>query len=515
MLVKAEANMALSSYCNTNAHTKVISLKVFALVGLLMLTGSAFGASSDEVPDAAILDEFQAIHGISKQEAVDRIAQEAEARRLHHALRDHLGSAWAGSWIDPETARLIVATTDDEYAEVANRLGVEVRSVRYSQEVLSETTSAIREQRSRDSELEDAIRASFINYPSNSVVLQVAPGTQELVQNLLDLSSDELKQLRFEPTERIPDLSAFIRGANCYENDDSGQKCSVGFSVEDDSSVEGYMTAAHCAMDALDPVSECDSSTAIGDFEGSDWPDSDSAWVDTNTSYSPVSQINGYSDGILSVPSENAGTEEAPLYSTVCRYGRKTRGPHCGQIQEKDVNQEFCLRRNILGACVEDVTIPGVTRTDACIDSGDSGGPYITGDGQAQGTLVGGENGSCDPSYSGPEISFFQPVLDTASLYDLSVLTTHGANAPSMYGFTCPEIANSGNETYTCRIDHFDAQGITDLSWSTNTGDSSQSLFIFGTCFSSQTVSVTLTVSNQYGTDQSQTSFPCPTYPIP
>lgn len=506
--------MALNDYLKSSVKARGLSLKLSAFLGLLMLTGSVLGASSDEIPDAAILEKFQTIHGISKQEAVDRIAQEAEARRLHHALRDHLGSAWAGSWIDPETATLIVATTDDRYSEIVNRLGAEARSVPHSRKVLSETTSAIREQRSKGSGLREAIRASFIDYPSNSVVLRVAPGTQELVQNLLSLSSEELKQLRFETAEGVPELSALIRGANCYENDDSGQKCSIGFSVEDEFSVEGYTTAAHCAMDALDPVSECDSSAAIGDFQDSDWPNSDSAWVDTNSSYKPVSQINGYSDGILNVPSESAGTEEAPLYSTVCRYGRKTGGPHCGQIQAKNVQQQFCIRVNSLGQCVEYETLSGLTKTDACIDSGDSGGPFITGDGQAQGTLVGGRNGTCPPN-GGTKESWFEPALNTASRYDLAVLTTHGANAPTSFGFTCPDTANSGSETYTCKIDHFDAQGITDLSWSTNTGDSSQSSFLFGTCYSSQTVSVTLTVSNQYGSDQSQTSFPCPTYPIP
>lgn len=506
--------MALIGYHKSDARTRGNSLKLFALVGLFMLAGPVLGASSNDIPDAAILQEFQAIHGISKQEAVDRIAQEAEARRIHHALRDHLGSAWAGGWIDPETATLMVATTEGSYSEIANRLGAEVRSVPHSLETLSATTNSVREQRERSSELRESIRASMIDCPSNSVVVRVAPGTQERVQDLLNLSSEEFKQLRFETAERAPELSALIRGANCYESNQSGQKCSIGFSVENEFSVEGYMTAAHCSMGSLNTVSECDSSTGIGSFDQSDWPNSDSAWVDTNSSYNPVSQINGYNDGILNVPSENAGTEEAPLYSTVCRYGRKTGGPHCGQIKAKNVQQQFCVRKSSFGHCVEYETLSGLTKTDACIDSGDSGGPFITGDGQAQGTLVGGRNGTCPPN-GGTRESWFEPALNTASLYNLAVLTTHGANAPDISGFTCPHTGSSGSGTYMCWIDHFDAQGITSQNWSTNTGDSSQSSLLFGTCYSTQTVYVTLTVSNQYGSDQSQASFPCPTYPIP
>src|SRR5690625_1530627 len=98
-----EAAMALIGYHTSDAGARGDSLKVFALVGLFMLAGPVLGASSNDIPDAAILQEFQAIYGISKQEAVDRIAQEAEARRIHHALRDHLGSAWAG---DRKSTRL-------------------------------------------------------------------------------------------------------------------------------------------------------------------------------------------------------------------------------------------------------------------------------------------------------------------------------------------------------------------------------------------------------------------------
>ena len=482
----------------------------------VMLLFPALGLSSDRIPDVAVLKAYQALYSISKQEAVDRIAKEAEAQRIYHALRDHLGSAWAGAWIDSGTAALVIATTDDDYVRIIHRLGAEARLVEHSRGVLALTMDQVREQRATNPQLREFILASFIDDPTNSVVLRVASGTRELVRNLLELSRQQHGQLRFEVSESIPELSALIRGANCYESDQSNQKCSIGFSVEDQFAQDGYITAAHCAMSmaSIVSVSECNSSTAIGSFEESDWPNSDRAWVRTNTNYNPVPQINGYNDGILNIPSEGAGIVEAPVNSTVCRYGHKTGGPHCGQILEKDVDQTFCVRANAFGQCMEFETLAGLTKTNACIDSGDSGGPYITATGQAQGTLVGGLNGTCDPGYSEPKKSWFQPVLPTISLYSLAILTTHGANAPEISGFTCPHTGSSGSGTYVCWIDHFDAQGITSQNWSTNTGDSSQSSLLFGTCSSTQTVYVTLTVSSPYGSDQSQASFPCPTYPI-
>jgi len=505
--------MAVDVFVKNKASASRSKVKSVLLWACFFLVFPVSGFSSER---AGILEEFQALYGISKEEAIDRIAKEAEARRIHHALKDHLGSAWAGAWIDRDTGTLIVATTDDSYAQAIASLGAEPHSAQHSQSELAATLGAVRERRKASSQLGGAVRGSFIDYPTNSVVLEVSPGRREFVRAALELPETQAAQIRFETAGRPPMIAGLIRGANCYENDDSGQKCSIGFSVEDSLSQKGYMTAAHCSMDSLDPVSECDSSTAIGVFSGSDWPDSDSAWVDTNSSFTPVSEINGYDDGILNVPSENAGIVEAPLYATVCRYGRTTFGPHCGYIQEKDKDQFFCTRLDYWGGCAEGVTIEGVTKTNACLKSGDSGGPFISGDGHAQGTLIGGldaTTGTCE-NYSGTPESYFQPALDTVNEYSLAILTTHGSNAPTISGFTCPDPDNSGDSNYVCSISHFDAQGVTTQSWTTNTGDSSQSSTLFGSCSQGVTVSVTLTVSNQYGSAQKQASFSCPSDPL-
>lgn len=464
--------------------------------------------------DPAILAELQALYGISEQAAIDRMAREAEARRLHHILRDHLGETWAGAWIDPESVELVVATTQADFSEIIQHLGARARVVETSLSDLQALADSIRDQQATDDQLRALIRALSIDYPANSVVIEVKPESKAQVRDGLALGPEFNNLVRFEVMEHLPQPSAVIRGANCYENDDTEQQCSVGFFVENDSSVKGYITAAHCSFGAGDPVSECDSSTSIGEFEQSDWFNSDEAWVDTNSSFAPVSQINGYSDGILNVPSRNAGVVEAPIYSTICRYGWKTGGPHCGQTLQKNDFLTVCVSADASGNCNQYTTLSGLTRTSACIDMGDSGGPFITPDGQAQGTLFGGYNGTCGPG-GGTQESWFTPIRDTATSYDLAVLTTHGSVAPAVDAFICPDYANSGGGNYVCKINHYDAQGITTTDWTTNTGDSSQSSMLFGSCNPHQTVAVDLEVSNQYGNDLESASFPCPTGPVP
>jgi hypothetical protein len=60
-------------------------------------------------------------------------------------------------------------------------------------------------------------------------------------------------------------------------------------------------------------------------------------------------------------------------------------------------------------------TVYGLTRTTACADKGDSGGPFLSGD-QAQGVLSGGTNG-CSPTGT----SDFQPVNEILSAYGLAL----------------------------------------------------------------------------------------------
>ena len=90
-----EGIMAVRLFHIANGSYGGASLKVFACLAVFALCAPISGLTSDKVPDAEILNEVQQLYGLSKHEAVDRMAREAEARRIHHALRDHMGSAWA------------------------------------------------------------------------------------------------------------------------------------------------------------------------------------------------------------------------------------------------------------------------------------------------------------------------------------------------------------------------------------------------------------------------------------
>ncbi|MFE6615557.1 S1 family peptidase [Amycolatopsis sp. NPDC057786] len=99
------------------------------------------------------------------------------------------------------------------------------------------------------------------------------------------------------------------------------------------------------------------------------------------------------------------GSVEAPVGSSVCRYGATT-GWQCGIIQAKNQSITF-----------PEGTLTGLTRTSVCAEPGDNGGPFVSGT-QAQGVLVGG-SGNC----SSGGTTYFYPVNRVLSAYGLTILT--------------------------------------------------------------------------------------------
>ncbi len=106
------------------------------------------------------------------------------------------------------------------------------------------------------------------------------------------------------------------------------------------------------------------------------------------------------------------GADVVPVNGRVCRSGQTT-GWHCGVVtaSKQTVNYE--------GVGL----VRGLTRTTACAEGGDSGGPFVSAPPvdrhvQAQGVLSGG-SGDCH----GGGVTFFQPVKEILNDYDLRLYT--------------------------------------------------------------------------------------------
>lgn len=137
---------------------------------------------------------------------------------------------------------------------------------------------------------------------------------------------------------------------------------------------------------------------------------------------------------------------------------------------------------------------------------------------QVQGTTTGGDRNSCKNSDQTPNpVTYYQPITTTIATatqslgnHPIAMLTSHGRSAPTVSGFHCPDLVESGYHYYVCDISSFDSQGSTTTSWTSNTSDSSDTTELDGPC-TSGSVSVTLAIANPYGTTYKYASFSCPT----
>ena len=85
-----------------------------------------------------------------------------------------------------------------------------------------------------------------------------------------------------------------------------------------------------------------------------------------------------------------------------------------------------------------------------------------------------------------------------------------GGTPPVITNFLCPDFANSGGGMYWCEVTYSSATPAT-VSWPNGSGG----IYYSGRCNSGSRPTVTVTVSNAYGSVSSSRTFNCPTGPIP
>ena len=508
---------------------KQVRLKALALgfLAALAIDGTAYAGEPTTKVDT--LRSVMALYGLNEEQAIARMAREAEAAETWMRIRDAGLVGYAGAWFDGE--RLRVATRDAADHQRIEALDAVPVAVEQSLEQLESIRSTATERLAAA-----GLISSHIDYAGNRVVLGYdeaagESGRESLAQGLRQHGFDPAR-FELKPARHAVPSSGPVRGGDGTRNktwemlkDTQNAKyrafpCSVGVAIEG-----GYATAGHCIHEgsemaiATTPYQTYSSSncaanqpTLYAEPQVTDYltlgsgqetlffdpsPTKDSGWVATDSGWTPQAQINGYNDGMLSVPSLWAGLLIAPINTTVCRYGQSSEGPHCGAVSAFNVTRYY-------GA----TAIVGLTEVaGSCTVDSDSGGPWVSVAGQVQGTNYGGAcPHECPADPENPLPTWFQPITDTLDAFGKTMLTSHGTNAPTAIA-SCPMIGGPGY--FTCRLDSWQSQGKVDLTWSKGTA-TGHDLDFFATCTPYTNVTVQLAIQNGYGTTISNHQFICP-----
>ncbi|MFS0693106.1 S1 family peptidase [Streptomyces nitrosporeus] len=339
---------------------------------------------------AGLIEAMQRDLGLTEHQALARIEAEKKATALQDTAREAAGAAYGGSWFDAAEGRLTVAVTDRASARAVTATGAAVRLVERTSRQLDAAKARI------DGLTAPSGVAGWHADPrTNSVVVAIvtAERTDNDVRAFVDQARKTGPVTVREVAEAPRTFAAGTVGGDPYYT--GNVRCSIGFSVHG-----GFVTAGHCGR-AGDAVRGWDGS-AIGNFQGSSFPDNDYAWVNVGSGWWTVPVVLGWgtvSDQLV------RGSAEAPVGASVCRSGSTTHW-HCGNVLAKNETVNYSQ-----GA------VHQMTKTSVCAEPGDSGGSFISGD-QAQGVTSGGW-GNCG---SGGE-TWHQPVNEILNRYGLTLHT--------------------------------------------------------------------------------------------
>ncbi|WP_279781950.1 S1 family peptidase [Sphaerisporangium sp. TRM90804] len=329
--------------------------------------------------------------GISKEQAESRLLNESRAAGTEAKFRDKLGASYAGAWLSgPTSATLTIATTDAAAASTVTGTGVQAKVVGKSLSQLEATKEAL------DKAAAQAPASTpmwYVDVATNSVV--VASSQPAEAEAFVAASGADTSAIRVERSAEAPQAYYDLRGGDAFYI--GGSRCSVGFSVRR-GSTPGFVTAGHCGRAGNTTTGF--NRVAQGTFQGSSFPGNDYAWVAVNSNWVPQPWVRGSSGNVIV-----RGSSVAGVGSSICRSGSTT-GWRCGTVQQLNASVRYSQG-----------TVSGLTRTSACAEPGDSGGPYISGN-QAQGVTSGG-SGNC----SSGGTTYFQPVNEILSAYGLTLVT--------------------------------------------------------------------------------------------
>jgi hypothetical protein len=437
---------------NTKRHARTTArtVAVLALAASAILAphqaAAADGHSDRDLP-AGIRVALQRDLGLTTREVPRYLDAERLAMRRQAEARRMLGASYAGSWLERDatgTFRFVVATTQKTQATKAQALGANTRVVQRSLAQLETVMARLNRgqaalgKRGARGVMDPAIHSWRIDLRSNTVVVTTDVGAQEKAVDFIAASGADVRAIRFETAKTRPQATYDIRGGDRY----SPSGCSVGFSVRQGTST-GFATAGHCGgVNA--PVSG-QNGVAIGHVAGSQFPGADHAWVrNTNPGAWVIRPwVNTYNGGNLNV----IGNQDVPIGGTVCRSGATT-GWRCGVITARNVTVNY-----------GNGPIYGLTQANACVGFGDSGGSFISANGEAQGVTSGG--GGIDASgnncaYGTSAATFYQPIQPLLNAYGLVLETvqTCGRMNPGRILPTGGAVTScNGRYTFTIQTD--------------------------------------------------------------
>ncbi|WP_190094824.1 S1 family peptidase [Streptomyces melanogenes] len=369
-----------------------MTMKARRLCGALLLTvasvlwslpGTAQAAPTrpgdPEGPSRAVLQAMERDLHLDATAARRRLADEAAAAKAEAALVPALGSAYAGSWFDAESGKLVVGITDTAHAQQVREGGAipkatspgfglaELNAIKGRLDALAKATPSAAA----------GVLSWHVDPVADRVVVTILAGRAQGA--LAKAAAAAGPAVRFETATgsavaTVDDWTYVDGGEGILSG---SEVCSLGYNARltypDLPGVSDpvIISAGHCLKD----------STAVSGFGNSKiYSYSLGRWWmrDLNYDWGIIGSLSSrWMQGPWisqhrpdDIPLIVHGTQQRPIGSSVCKSGRTT-NITCGVIRWRgeSVNQTDLGR-----------VVFNLTRDTTCTEPGDSGGPHYSGD---------------------------------------------------------------------------------------------------------------------------------------
>lgn len=401
---------------NTKMHVRAAALTVSALalatsaIFAAPRANAAAGQSDAEIP-AEMRFALQRDLGMMPGQIPQYLRAEKRMPDTERKARSAFGKHYAGSWLERNRHgeyEPVVAVAGAQNAGKVGTLGVQVRVVAHSLAQLQATQARLDgvvgtlRASGKGRKLDPSIHSWYVDPISNRVVVTTDRGARGAALDFVSASGADTKTVRFVEADSRPrpaqQANFDVRGGDRYNL--PGGWCSIGFAVTLGTE-NGFVTAGHCGIDNTAVTNNAGQS--LGYIFDSVFPGSDFAVVhNTNPLGIPRPWVNAYAfGGNLNI----VGGNPAALNAVVCRSGART-GAHCGTLLATGVTVNYGASGLVFN----------LASSTTCVGGGDSGGSFVTPEGQAQGVTSGGSfrsgtNDNCaTPLPVGSASSFYQPL---------------------------------------------------------------------------------------------------------
>lgn len=394
----------------TLARSAFATLMVTALSLTIVVPARAEEPSPRPAPPASAQANVRAalqrdLH-LSATELDQLLVRQARASQLNRHLSALLGPDWGGSWFDRTTGKLTVAVSRTPSSRLIRDAMVDVRVVKRSKASLEAIKAELDGLVRRDRKALPGVTAWSVDPQRNQVVVTVLKGHTGAAAAIVGRHGGAV---RIEETAQAPQFATdYLDGGDPY----NGGNCSVGFNVWKDG-VGHFLTAGHCGV----PGSAVEQGgVSIGSFVQSYFPEYDDALVrNDNPGYwmqGPwVFPYDGNPENYLEI----TDYLDSPVGTAVCKSGATT-GLTCGVITAK--NETVVYPQG---------TVHGLTKHNACVERGDSGGANYSTDSRgnfAEGMSSGSALafGLCLEKIGEENQAWYQPIAASLAFYGASLM---------------------------------------------------------------------------------------------